>query len=61
MSVFNDIEFSKKGNSETCLHNAKKNSSQDNGASWARVTKYAVERKFQRTSRKMRYCRIADG
>ena len=27
----------------------------------ARVRKYVVERKFQRTSRKMIYCRIADG
>ena len=69
MSMFNDIEWTKKGNTETtCLQNAKgvaAFTTQSKQGHWccfvASVRKNVLERKLQRASRKMRYYRIEDG
>ena len=51
MSLFREIEQTKKGNTETCLHKAKEVAALV--LPGARVRKHVVEQKFQRTSRNM--------
>ena len=67
MSMFNDIERTKKGDTEICLHNAKRSGSicdpvQDRTLVLlgGRVRNYVVEQKFQRTSEKKRCCCMSD-
>ena len=67
MLVVSDMEWTRKAVQKLVCAMPRKwrhlrpNSSQDAGASGARAGKYVVERKLQRTSREMRYCRSADG
>ena len=68
MSMLNDIEWTKKGNTEQVLHTANEVAARCDPIHarrrvlpGARVRKYVVECKFQRTSRTMGYCRIARG
>ena len=68
MCMFNDFDWTKKGDTETCLHNPKevvafatRFQATRLVLRGAQIRKFVVERKFQRTSRQMRYCRIASG
>ena len=68
MSMFNDIEWTKRGNFETRLHYAKEVAAHPTQIQamtrvllGACVRKYVVEMKFLRTSRTKGYCRIPDG
>ena len=68
MSVFNDIERRKEGNTENWLVNAREVTAMatqlkpGNSCSLKpHFRKYVVERKFQRTSRMMSYGHIAHG
>ena len=67
MSMFNDIEWTKKGSTETCLRDAKEVAAYATQFKpelvlpGARVRKYVRERALPRSSRKMRYCRVVHG
>ena len=68
MSLLNDIEWTKKVNTETCLHNAKDVAAfaaQFKPRHWCFVGPASENtwwnEKLQRTSKKMKNCRIADG
>ena len=65
MSMFNDIEWTKKGDTETCLHNAREVAAfatQVKPGHWCFLGPASENTwTFQRTSRNMGHCRTADG